>query len=442
MKPGERSPEARRLAGTGNSSEIDYGSRARAYLDALEAPGWPLEPDLPPEEYALRVARSRERMTLADLDALVVTSSSVGRWFTSLREPHEWHDICPARVALYVLTHDRDVLFMTPTAGGEHFATTRRLTHVSEIRAIVERSPTPRHELWGIEQLPIWLRDLGVSRGRIGFELGDCMTLGLSVHDFLRLQELMPEARFVDAAPVIRWLMGVLTPWEVECLRRACAAGSWIHRQVPQILRPGMAEQEFCHALAERFGGAFEAPYEYEAGDMWDVRNGRLPHTSNPFHAVPTRRPFLVGDVVMRAYSGVSYRGYVADIDRVWAVGRPTRAVLDLYRLTWECNRAMAEAIRPGVTCADVYAAGAAVEARFGRPPRPAGRTGHGLRNTSGLSIHPDNPTVLEPWMVVSVEPMFVTPDGFFDLEDQYLVTPTGREPLHELAPEELPWIP
>ena len=55
--------------------------------------------------------------------------------------------------------------------------------------------------------------------------------------------------------------------------------------------------------------------------------------------------------------------------------------------------------------------------------------------------MHPDNHTVLEPGMLISVEPMFAAEHGFYDLEDQYLVTETGREALHELAPETLPTI-
>jgi Xaa-Pro aminopeptidase len=44
--------------------------------------------------------------------------------------------------------------------------------------------------------------------------------------------------------------------------------------------------------------------------------------------------------------------------------------------------------------------------------------------------------------MVISVEPMLGNEHGYYDLEDQYLVTDSGREPLHELAPEDLPVIP
>jgi Xaa-Pro aminopeptidase len=109
--------------------------------------------------------------------------------------------------------------------------------------------------------------------------------------------------------------------------------------------------------------------------------------------------------------------------------------------MTWECNRAMAAAIRPGVMCRDAFAAGAKVEMKHGQPERLTGRTGHGFRNTGSLSVHPDNKTVLEPGMVLSVEPMFGCEHGFFDLEDQYVVTDGGAECLHEPAPFEIPVI-
>jgi Xaa-Pro aminopeptidase len=105
---------------------IDHARLARLHEHWIDYPGYPLEPDFPREEYALRLARARERMARAGLDALVVTSGSVGQWFTSALEPHEWHDRCAARSAWFVLTHDEDYLYMTPTTGGEHFNTTRR----------------------------------------------------------------------------------------------------------------------------------------------------------------------------------------------------------------------------------------------------------------------------------------------------------------------------
>ena len=261
------------------------------------------------------------------------------------------------------------------------------------------------------------------------------MTLGLNVLDFLHLRDLMPGASLVDGSSVIRRLMSVHTPWEIAQLRAACEAADWIHDQTQDLLRPGMTERELLDLLEARFADRYREPYAYSSTGAWDVRNGSDPASMNAFHAIATDRAYRSGDVVMRGYSGVGLNGYIADTDRVWAVGRPSKAVVDLYRMTWECNRAMAVAIKPGVMGADIYAAGARVEAQHAYPERRTGRTGHGLRNTGGLSVHPDNRTVLEPGMVISVEPMFPTVHGFFDLEDQYLVTESGAECLHRPRP-------
>lgn len=419
---------------------MDHEAYAHLYDRWIDEPGYPLAHDFDEDEYVERLRRARAAMAAAGLDALIVTSSEIGRWFTSSLEPHEWHDLCQARSAWFVLTASRDVLLMTPTAGGEHFNTTRRSTWVREIRAIVERAESPRLEIWDLQQIPIVFETLGISRGRLGFELGDCMTLGLSVNDFLELRELLPGAEIVDGSAVYRRLMSVHTPLEIERVRRACEAGVWIHDQVPELLRAGITEADFLEALAVRFRSRYGPDYRYRADGLWDVRNPTA-GDSNLFHAAVTDRRYRSGDFVFRGWSGVWYRGYLADVDRGWSIGQPSTEVRRLYRIAWECNRAMAEQIRPGNTPADVYAACARVEAANGLPERLTGRVGHGLRNTGGLSVHPANRTVLEPGMILSVEPMFPTDHGFFDLEDQYVVTATGAEILHPPAPERLPVI-
>jgi Xaa-Pro aminopeptidase len=420
---------------------VNFATDAPDYNNWLTLPSYPLSPDFPEEEYRHRLDRARTLMAGAGLDALVITSGLVGQWFTSAAEPHEWHDHCQSRSAWYVLTEADDYLFMTPTTAGEHMNTTRRMTWVTHILPIVERVVWPRVELWDLEQIPQLFARIGIDDGRLGFELGDCMTLGMTVKDFLRLQTLVPNAQLLDASPVIRTLMSVHTPFEIDRIRKACQAGVWIHDRVPELLRTGMTERELLSTLSERFAAAYDSDYAYHPAGAWDVRN-RAAGDSNLFHAAVTDRLFKPGDYIARGTSGVSYRGYSGDVDRGWSLGEPSAEVRRLYEITWECNQAMAAEIKPGNRCSDIYEACAEIERRHRLPKRHAGRVGHGLRNTGGLSVHPANHTVLEPNMVISVEPMFATEDGWFALEDQYLVTASGREPLHATVPRELPIIP
>jgi Xaa-Pro dipeptidase len=417
--------------------DTDYRALRQLFLHWLENPGHPLELDLTQDEYRTRVARARAEMSAHSLDALVVTSSAIGQWFTGRFEPHEWHDQCQARSTWYIVTPESDCLCMPPTTGGEHLNTTRRSTWVSEITAIAEVAEPPRTELWALEQMPEIFADLGVARGRLGFELGDCMTLGITTNDFLRLRELMPDAQLVDASPALRRLMSIHTEEEIRRLRRACEAADWVHREVPKVLRAGITERELAQGMAQRFSTHFGPEYAYDAMGHWDVRNvaGR---DSITYHTRLADRVYRAGDLVARGYSGASYLGYGADIDRTWFVGVPPKAIADWYHTAWECSQAMIEVVAPGRTCAEIYEACISIERQHGRPKRQVGRVGHGLRNTGGLSVFPSNQTVLEPNMVISVEPMTNTEYGWITVEEQLLVTATGAEILNARAPEQL----
>ena len=400
---------------------------------------YPIAPSFSREEYALRVTRARQLMADSRFDALVITSSAVGQWFTGTLEPHSWHDRVPSRSTWFILTPDADYLYITPT-NNHNLASSRRMTWVSDVREVVERSEWPRVEIWDIKQMPEIFAELGLEGARLGFELGDTMTLGMSFNDFVALKGLLPRAQLDDASLVFRRLMAIRTPFEIDCVRKACQAGQWVHERVADVLHVGMSERELLQELSRLFHARFGPEYAYAPSGGWDVRNQRG-NDYNLYHSTATERRYRDGDHVCRGTSGASCLGYPGDIDRAWYLGKPPAAVMESYRKTWESNRAMAAEIKPGARCSDVYMAGAAIERKFAGPVGRSGRRGHGLYNTGGLSVHPDNHIILEPGMIISVEPMFGNDYGFFDLEDQFVVTDGGAECLHDPAPEHLPCI-
>jgi len=205
-------------------------------------------------------------------------------------------------------------------------------------------------------------------------------------------------------------------------------------------MAPGVTERELADRLADAFRLHFKQGYSYRSEGGWDVRNERYGEY-NTYHYPTTDRPYRIGDHVCRGTSGASFRGFMGDVDRMWYLGRPPDPVRKWHRWAFECNRAMTAAIRPGARCSDIYNAGARIDLAFGLPPPASGRRGHGLRHIGNLSVHQDNHTILEPGMIISVEPMHGNKYGYFDLEDQHLVTATGVECLHEPASDVLPCI-
>lgn len=413
------------------------------FAEYIDAPSLEVGRDFPKEEYDLRLKKARDLMLKHGLDALVVCSSANGRYFTSSTIPHEWHDRIPTRAEFYVLTMDGDYVFLSPTMGGEVLNTARKRTWVTNIGNVVERhgrrDRKDRLEIWSVDWMVKNFEEIGLDKAKLGWELGDSQTLGICYNDFAEFKRLMPKAKFLDASPILRRLHQFPTPLQLDRIRKACFAGAKMHDQIVEIARIGMTEREFADAMFKRFKElGFGEGYSF-GGGYSDARNPKHPEMDTMFKGVMTDRPFMDGDVFCKGSSGASYMGQGADIDRTWYVGKnPPQNVRKWYKVTYDCMDAMSEALKPGNTCADVFAAENRVAKKNGLPERFVGRNGH-WNNQSGLSVHPDCHIVLEPGMVISCEPTFVANFGYFELEDIFLITNDGCERLHKKAPEEIP---
>jgi Xaa-Pro aminopeptidase len=91
------------------------------------------------------------------------------------------------------------------------------------------------------------------------------------------------------------------------------------------------------------------------------------------------------------------------------------------------------ERIGPGMACREAYALAREVFAREGVAERFTHSLGHGigLETHEGPSLNPSAETVLEPGMVVTVEPGLYYPEwGGARWEHMALITETGRDIL------------
>ncbi len=105
------------------------------------------------------------------------------------------------------------------------------------------------------------------------------------------------------------------------------------------------------------------------------------------------------------------------------------------------------DAIRPGITTGEVARRCNEALARLDLPITScvsdlAARVGHGLglMTTELPHVAEDDETVLEPGMIVTIEPGVATPFGIFHVEENVLVTEQGHEVLSQ-APRELATI-
>jgi Xaa-Pro aminopeptidase len=130
---------------------------------------------------------------------------------------------------------------------------------------------------------------------------------------------------------------------------------------------------------------------------------------------------------------GVVFNGYWSDHCRAAVVGPPSDAQQRNWDQIVQVTRKGVETVRAGVPVTAVVEACNAEAKRLGLEfTFAAGRMGHGmgLMSTEPPHVAAYDSTVLEPGMVVTVEPGWVLEHGAYICEENVVVTPAGCEQL------------
>lgn len=155
-------------------------------------------------------------------------------------------------------------------------------------------------------------------------------------------------------------------------------------------------------------------------------------------HATLSDREVGSADLLLIDW-GASESLYRSDLTRVLVTGRLSPKLEKIYRIVLEAQVSAIDAIRPGMTCEDVDRVARDIidKAGYGK------YFGHGLGHGLGLHVH-EGPrlakgvkTLLQPGMIVTVEPGIYLPDwGGVRIEDDVLVTRDGCEVLTSVSKE------
>jgi Xaa-Pro aminopeptidase len=321
------------------------------------------------------IQKQREGMGRAGFDALVAISPENTTYTAGVAIPSQ------------SLIRQRHVFCLVPASGApkmivvnmeESFA--RANACIDDMRAYNEFTESP------VEFLVDAIKDLGLERAKIGIELDY-----LPARDYSKLRALLPRATFEDAEAFLGNLRMIKTDEEIEKLRLVGRAAEKVHHDSFGKLEPGMTELDL-----------------------------------NPG---PTNNVVKQGDMIRADIFG-SLGDYLSDVARTAVVGEPT----DFQRETWkkliEARTLILENIRPGVHSQEIYRKFSNKFKEMGL--EPINFVGHGL----GLTLHEEpyinkfSDTLLEPGMVLCVEPyyMMVDQNMGFQIEDEIIVTENGYE--------------
>jgi Xaa-Pro aminopeptidase len=157
----------------------------------------------------------------------------------------------------------------------------------------------------------------------------------------------------------------------------------------------------------------------------------------------PHDRAIGEGDILFFD-TGSTYDGYFCDFDRNYAVGAISDAARRAHEAMWRATEAGIKTAVAGATTDDLYASMAKAITEAGSIGNNVGRLGHGLgmQLTEPPSNMPGDGTVLEPNMVITIEPgIEYAPGKMIVHEENIVIRPDGAELLTQRAPEELPVI-
>jgi Xaa-Pro aminopeptidase len=243
----------------------------------------------------------------------------------------------------------------------------------------------------------------------------------------------------VSLEPQIEWMIARKSEAEVELIRESARWCEHAHRLLQEYTRPGVTEaevslrvaKEATVAMLDTLGTAYGGQLASSDGASAGYR-GQIGRRSSWAHAIAHNIEFEQGDVLVTETSAPVW-GYNAELEGAMIIGEPTDEMRRLFEHTVAAQQVAFDALRPGVTCADVDRAVLAYFEEHDLMRYWRQHVGHaiGLRDHEAPFLDIGNTTPVEPGMVFTIEPgLYDEQIGGFRHSDTVVVTPDGIEIL------------
>ncbi len=269
--------------------------------------------------------------------------------------------------------------------------------------------------------------------GRIGIEF-DFM----AVQNMEKLKAAFPNSTFVDIAPACMQMRMIKSDAEIALIKHGANVadiGGWA---CTEAIAPGVPEHEVAlHAtnamvreIAKRFPDS-------ELRDTWTWFQSGI-NTDGAHNPVTTRK-IERGDILsLNCFPMIA--GYYTALERTLFCEHVSDAHLKYWQINVAVHERGIELIKPGIRCCDIahqlneiYRAHGVLDRRTFGYGHSFGVLSHYYGREAGLELREDIETVLEPNMVISMEPMIMIPEGLpgaggYREHDILVITEDGAE--------------
>lgn len=356
---------------------------------------------------------------LEDVAALVLFDDQFIQYYTDfVFHPTE-------RPLALVITGEGERTLFVPELEREHAAQAGEVEHV----VTYPEYPGLEHPLL---RLRAYLETLGLAHHTIGVDHDGYPPVmgysGPSLSDLIAVRRV---------APALDRQMSLKSEAEVSLIRESARWGDHAHALLQTYTAPGLTENEVERRATREATEAMHAALgpEFRSRNRWlngaiALYRGQIGVNSALPHAINIDATFQVGDTLVTG-AGAGVYGYLSELERTMFLGEPSGEQRTLFAHMLALQEIAFEALKPGATCASVDEVVRAYYEREGLTPYWRHHVGHSL----GQRIHESpfldigDPTILEPGMVLSVEPGLYVPGlGGFRHSDTVLITASGVE--------------
>lgn len=254
---------------------------------------------------------------------------------------------------------------------------------------------------------------------RLGFEAEH-----VTYEEFTQYEQLF-SAKLIGIKQIVETIRVKKTDKEIAILREAASIADKAFDYILDVIKPGVREIDVANELEfyMRKLGATSSSFDMIVASGY---RSALPH------GVASEKKIQNGELVTLDF-GALYKGYCSDITRTVAVGKVSDELHTIYEVVLAAQKLGVAGLKAGLTGKDVddftrdYIKEKGYGDYFGHS------TGHGI----GLEVHEgprlsqSSTTILEPGMVVTVEPGIYVPEvGGCRIEDDVVITETGYDVL------------
>jgi Xaa-Pro aminopeptidase len=254
--------------------------------------------------------------------------------------------------------------------------------------------------------------------------LGGSGLINSSLHQSLR--SALPGLEWVDAENALCDLRSQKSASEIEVIRYTYKIAEAGFQAAVDAMQAGVTER----AVAAEIDSAMRRAGSEGTGIDTIVASG--PNT-RPILARSTFRRIEANDSVLLTVAP-RYEGYHAAIGRLVIFGDPGNEIRRALDVAVRAQEACYAALRPGVEGREVEAIGRQIvdAAGLGQYFLYSGIHSVGVIEFEPPIFGPGSPAVLQKDMIISIDiPMFNAPWGGLRVENGYLITSNGAEPLH-----------